>query len=266
MTTTTATPTIAHDLRLAAWQVRYQQRSFWRNRRAAFFALAFPALFLIVFGGINGGRLDVRGDLSFINFYTPGIMAYAVLLICFNGTALIFSTLRSEGVLKRVRTAPIPAFVYGAGVVGSTMVVLLASIVLLFVIGVPLYGAEVPGEKIIGLIATLVLGTTAFTTLGIAAARLIGKPENGAGLISVITLPMIFISNIWFPIDGAPQWLQDLAKALPLRPLADGLQAAFDPRYGGAAILWRDLIPLMIWTAIGSALMIHYLRSLSRKD
>jgi ABC-2 type transport system permease protein len=257
MTTTT------DDLRLTGWQVRYQQRSFWRNKRAAFFALIFPALFLVIFGGLNSSHIKTRGNLSFIDFYTPGIMAYAVLLISFNSTAMIFASLRTQGILKRVRTTPIPWLVYVAGVVLSTLVVLLASIVLLFVIGVPAFGADVPGEKLIGMILTLIFGTAAFTTLGVAAAQLIGKPENGAGLISVITLPMVFISNIWFPIDGAPAWVQDIAKALPLRPLADGLQAAFDPRYGGTGILWRDLIPLLIWTGVGTLLMIRYLRSLA---
>ena len=67
----------------------------------------------------------MRGKLSFIDFYTPGIMAYAVLLICFNSTALIVATLRERDVLKRVRTAPIPGVVYGAGIVGSMLIVLL---------------------------------------------------------------------------------------------------------------------------------------------
>jgi ABC-2 type transport system permease protein len=259
-----ATSTTA-DIKLAGWQVRYQQRSFWRNRRAAFFSIVFPAIFLVIFGGLNGGHLDVRGQLSFIDFYTPGIMAYAVLLICFNSTALIVATLRDRDVLKRVRTAPIPGIVYGAGIVGSMLIVLLVSIGVLFLIGVPLYGAHLPGSKTVGLFVTLVLGAGVFTTLGIAAAKLIGKPENGAGLIAVITLPMIFLSNIWFPIDGAPAWVQDIAKAMPLRPLADGMQAAFDPRYGGTAIMWRDLGPLIVWLAIGAGLMVVYLRSLSRR-
>jgi ABC-2 type transport system permease protein len=257
--------TVTADVKLAAWQVRYHQRSFWRNKRAAFFSIIFPALFLVIFGGLNGGHLNVRGKLSFVDFYTPSIMAYAVLLICFNSTALIVATLRERDVLKRVRTAPIPGVVYGAGIVGSMAIVLLIAVALLFVIGVPLYGAHLPGTKTIGMLTTLIIGAAVFTTLGIAAAKLIGKPENGAGLITVITLPMIFLSNIWFPIDGAPQWVQDIAKALPLRPLADGLQAAFDPRFGGTAILWRDLIPLLIWLAIGSVLMTLYLRSLNRR-
>ncbi|MDX6705791.1 MAG: type transport system permease protein [Solirubrobacteraceae bacterium] len=263
----TATPTFAQDLRLAGWQVRHQQRSFWRDRRAAFFALIFPLMFLVLFGGLQSGtHLDVREHLSFIDFYTPGIMAYSVLLICFTSTAMLFASMRTNGILKRVRTTPLPWLAYVAGTVGSTFVVLVASIVLLFAAAVPLFGAHVPGEKMIGLLATLILGAAAFTTLGIAAARLIKKPENGGALISVVTLPMVFISNIFYPMDGAPAWLQDIAKALPLRPLADGLQAAFDPRFGGTGILWRDLLPLAIWTLVGCALMSRYLTSLARRD
>jgi ABC-2 type transport system permease protein len=262
----TAVPTsLGRDLRLVGWQVRYQQLSFWRNRRAAFFSLVFPALFLVIFGGLNNGTtLDVRNHLSFIDFYTPGIMAYAVLLICFNSTALIFATLRTDGTLKRVRTTPLPWLAYVAGAVGSTTIVLLLSIVLLFALGVPVFGAHVPGEKMIGLLATLALGTAAFTTLGIAASRLVKSPATGGGIISILTLPMVFISNIWFPMDGSPAWVQDIAKAMPLRPLADGLQAAFDPRFGGTGIVTGDLLTLAIWTLIGVALMRRYLTSLAK--
>jgi ABC-2 type transport system permease protein len=259
-------PGLARDLRLVGWQVRYQQLSFWRNRRAAFFSLVFPAMFLVIFGGLQHGvTLDVRDHLSFIDFYTPGIMAYAVLLICFNSTALIFATLRTDGTLKRVRTTPLPWLSYVAGAVLSTTIVLALSIVLLFALGVPVFGAHVPGEKMIGLLATLALGTAAFTTLGIAAARLIKSPANGGGFISVITLPMVFISNIWYPMDGSPAWIQDISKAMPLRPLADGLQAAFDPRFGGTGIVTNDLVTLAIWTLIGIALMRRYLTSLAKR-
>lgn len=263
----TALPTtgLARDLRLTAWQVRYQQLSFWRNKRAAFFSLVFPAMFLVIFGGLTGNtHLDVRNQLSFIDFYTPGIMAYAVLLICFNSTALIFATLRTDGTLKRVRTTPLPWLAYVGGAIASTTIVLVLSIMLLFAIGVPVFGAHLPGEKMIGLVATLALGTVVFTTLGIAAARLIKSPANGGGFISVITLPMVFISNIWFPLDNAPSWIQDVSKALPLRPLADGLQAAFDPRFSGTGLITGDLVTLAIWSVIGIVLMRTYLSSLSK--
>ena len=109
-------------------------------------------------------------------------MAYAVLLICFNTTAMIFAGAAHERHPQaRAHDAAAVAGVYVGGAVGSTLIVLVLSIVLLFALGVPLFGAHVPGEKMIGLLATLALGAAAFTTLGIAAARLVAKPENGAG-------------------------------------------------------------------------------------
>ena len=53
------------------------------------------------------------------------------------------------------------------------------------------------------------------------------------GMLVIITLPLMFISNIFFPLDDAPPWLNDVAKAFPFRRAADGLQVAFDPRTHG---------------------------------
>jgi ABC-type multidrug transport system permease subunit len=66
-------------------------------------------------------------------------------------------------------------------------------------------------------------------------------------------------------MDGSPAWIQDISKAMPLRPLADGLQAAFDPRFGGTGIVTNDLVTLAIWTLIGIALMRRYLTSLAKR-
>ena len=41
---------------LAAWQVRNEQRAFWRNRRAAIFSFGFPIMLLLVFGLLNKGN------------------------------------------------------------------------------------------------------------------------------------------------------------------------------------------------------------------
>jgi hypothetical protein len=55
---------LRRDLALTAWQVRYAQRAFWRSRRAAILSIAFPLMFLIVFGSLNNGHIDTRGNLS----------------------------------------------------------------------------------------------------------------------------------------------------------------------------------------------------------
>ena len=54
-------------------------------------------------------------------------------------------------------------------------------------------------------------------------------------------LPLNFISSIWFPTDSLPAWLKDIAKVFPIRPLAAGLQYAFDPRTTGAGLNGADI-------------------------
>ena len=146
------------------------------------------------------------------------------------------------------------------------LIVLLVSIGVLFSSASAAVRRAPPAPRRCGLFVTLVLGASVLHHARIAAAQADRKPENGAGILAVITLPMIFLSNIWFPIDGAPTWVQDIAKAFPLRPLADGMQARFDPRYGGTTIMWSRPGPLIVPASDRAAgLMVVYLRSLSRR-
>ena len=249
-----------------AWQVRYTQRSHWRNRRSAVMSLIFPLMFLLIFGSLNqGATIDTRAGLSYIDFYVPGIIAYAITLVCFNSMALQFAGLRERGILKRVRATPLPWGVYVAGVVGSSLLVMASSTLLLLLVGVVLLGAHVQTATLPGLVVTIALGSACLTMLGIAAAKLVPNPEGGMGILMVITLPVMFISNIFYPLDGAPSWLEDVAKAFPLRPLADALQACFDPRTTGAGFVGHDLLTLALWTVAGAAIMVRYLRSLNRR-
>ena len=254
------------DLALAGWQVRYEQRSFWRNRRAAFFALAFPLLYLVVFGALTHGvTLDVRGGLALIDFYVPGIVTYAMVLTAFNSTALAFAFRRSGGAFKRVRLTPLPWGAYVAGVLLSTTLVVAASVALMLVVGVAAFGAHVRAETLPGLVATLALGTACMTTLGVAGSRIVRRPESGGmGILMAITLPLTFISNIWFPIDGAPGWVRAIGDAFPLKPLADAVAAAFDPSTPAPGLAGAELLVLAAWTVAGAVLMATTLRGMSR--
>ena len=111
-----------------------------------------------------------------------------------------------------------------------------------------------------GLILTLVLGTAAFTTLGIGITRFIPNAEAAPVIINLTVLPLTFISSVWFPTTGLPSALNAVAKAFPIRPLADGLQYAFNPHTTGAGFNTADLRTLAIWTAVGIFMMLRYLR------
>jgi ABC-2 type transport system permease protein len=77
-------------------------------------------------------------------------------------------------------------------------------------------------------------------------------------------MPIAFVSNVFFPLDNAPGWLDKIASALPLKPLADQLHAAFE-HTSGSGIVGDDLLTLSIWIVIGGILMMKFMRTITAK-
>ena len=254
-------PSLRRDLGLVLWQIRYEQRAYWRNRGRGIFTFVFPLMFLVIFASLDKGRhIGSRGGISYDDFFVPGILAYGVIGTTFVNMAIGTAVLRDAGVLKRMQGTPLPRWAYVMARIGSTVVIVLAMTALTLALGVAAYGVHIHASTLPGLIATLVLGTAAFTTLGIGITRFLPNAEAAPVIVNLIVLPLSFISSIWFPPDQMPKTLNDIAKVFPIRALADGLQFAFDPRTIGSGFNGTDIRTLAIWTAVGVFMMVRFLR------
>ena len=58
----------------------------------------------------------------------------------------------------------------------------------------------------------LVAGTLAFMSLGLLAGALAKTQEGAVNLANFLVLPMAFLSGSFFPLDGAPRWLQVVSR------------------------------------------------------
>jgi ABC-2 type transport system permease protein len=255
------TGSLKRDLGLVAWQIRYEQRAYWRNRSRGIFTFVFPIMFLVIFGAIDkGSHIGSRGGIAFDEFFVPGILAYGVIATTYVNMAISTAILRDQGVLKRMQGTPLPRWAYIAARIGSTVLIVLAITVVTLAVGVAAYGVHIRASTLPGLVLMLVLGTAAFTTLGIGITRFIPNADAAPVVVNLTVLPLTFISSIWFPPDRMPKLLGDIAKVFPIRPLADGLEYAFDPRTIGAGFNGQDIRSLLIWTAVGVFLMVRFLR------
>jgi ABC-2 type transport system permease protein len=255
------TPSLRRDLGLTAWQIRYEQRAYWRNRGRGIFTFAFPLMFLAIFASLDkGATIKSRGGIPYDDFFVPGILAYGIIATTYVNMAISTAILREEGVLKRMQGTPLPRWVYVAARIGSTLLIVAAMTVITVGLGAAVWGVSVRAATLPGLIVTLLLGTAAFTTLGIGITRLIPNAEAAPVIANLTILPLTFISSIWFPPNGMPKALIDIAKFFPIRPLADGLQYAFDPRTHGAGVNGADIRTLAIWTVVGVVMMLRFLR------
>jgi ABC-2 type transport system permease protein len=253
--------TLRRDLGLVGWQVRYEQRSYWRNRGRGVFTFAFPLMFLVIFASLDrSGHISSLGGIPYDDFLVPGILAYGVIMTTFTNLSITTTILRDQGVLKRMQGTPLPRWAYTAARIGSTSLVSATIAVVTIVAGTLVWGVDLRAAAVPGLVVTLLLGTAAFTSIGIGMAQFIPKAESGPVIVNLIVLPISFISNIWYPTSGMPAVLRAIADIFPINALARALQYAFDPRVHGAGFDWTQLRTLAIWTVIGIFLMIRFLR------
>ena len=253
MSVAAAPETLTRDLGLALWQVRYEQRAFWRNRARAFFAFLMPIMFLLIFGSIYHGQRTGSENIPYDDYFVPATT--------FINIAISTAILRDNGVLKRMRGTPLPRWTYIAGRVGSATVTTLEMTVLTLVIGWLGYGVHLRGSTLPGLLIALALGTACFTTLGIGIVRFIANADAAPAIVNIAILPLTFISGVWFDTNRIGVGLRDIASIFPIHALADAMQYAFNPHTTGAGIKGDDLVTLAIWLAVGVFLMIRFLRT-----
>jgi ABC-2 type transport system permease protein len=249
------------DLPLAFWQARYELRSFARNRGRGLFTFIFPVMFLVIFGTLYQGKhLPGQPRIPYDQYFVPGILAYAVVSTTYVNLAINTATLRDDGILKRMQGQPLPGWTYLAGRVLATIVIVAAMTALTLLVGTLAYGIQLRVATLPALILTLLLGTAAFTTLGIGIVLVIPNADAAPAIVNLTVLPLTFISGVWFTTKGMPAWLDTVARIFPVRPLADALQHAFSPYAGGAGFQGGDLLALAIWTLVGVRLMVMFVR------
>jgi ABC-2 type transport system permease protein len=255
-----------NDLALAAWQVRYEQRSFWRNRTRAFFAFLLPLMFLVIFASLNHGSTIVsRGGIAADLFVVPGLLAYGVVMATFMNLATELAASRDLGVLKRMRGTPLPRWAFLTGRVGSAVVTAAGVTAATLTLGALAYDVHVRAETLPGLVLALVVGTASFSALGVGVNVLIPNADAAPAVANALILPLTFISGVWSDFGGIPAWLHRIAEVFPVQHLANSLQVAFDPHTSGPGIVGSDLLVLAAWGAVGAAAGIRYLRREQRR-
>ncbi len=254
------------DASRALWQIRYEVRSFFRNRRSAVFGLMFPVILLVMLGALGqNATIDSRDGIPLDTYLVPGLMAYGLMITTFTGVVMTTALLRDHGVLKRVQGTPMPWWAYMTGRIGATVTAAGVMATAMAAIGWVAFDVPVRASTLPGFVVTLVLAVACLTSLALGLARFIPDAESARPIAIGILIPVSIISGQFGPVDDQPTWLHDLAGALPVKPITDALQVAFDPRTHGAGLVGHDLAVLALWTVVGISLMIGFFRTQTKR-
>ncbi len=243
------------DAALAWHQVRYEQLSFWRNPQSAFFTFVFPVVIIVIFGALfrGSGRSSYFYGLSVLQYYVPTIAASSVLGSCYSQLAIVLAMRRQDGILKRVRATPLPAWGYFLGLLAHCILVSVVDVALIVGVG-RLFGVPLPTHWA-AIAVTLVLAAACFCALGAAVASLIRNAEAAPAVVQLILFPLLFLSGTYLPIHS--QALNRVANVLPVRPFNQALMGPFAEHTG---VSWHSLAVLAAWGAVGTLIAIRRFR------
>jgi ABC-2 type transport system permease protein len=205
-------------------QFRAEQLTFWRSREAAIFVFLFPPLLFVLLASVFGGGIEDGRRVS--SYLVAGLLGYAVANTALGGLAITLVLRRELGILKRLRSTPLPGSLYLGTVLLSNLVIVALQSLTVIALGVLLFDADFP-ELPLSFLAALMIGAVSFAGLGLAAAALIRSAEAVGAVVNVIVLPMSFLSGAFGTTDDLPRVLELVADVLPLKYLIDLVLASY---------------------------------------
>lgn len=242
-------------MRLYRHQLRWEQLLFWRSRESAVFVFLFPLLLFTLLTAVYNGRIYGRPASWAL---LAGMLGYGAATTAFAGLALILVARRELGILKRIRSTPLPPATYLVAVLTSIMLVFALQAVSLFVLGKVLKSTPWP-QNLVSLVLALALGAAVFAALGLALTGFIRSLEGSSAIVNVIVLPMAFLSGSFGPTRHYPQALRAIGAVLPLKPLIDLINGI----YLHGQQIWdrpRAVALLIAWGIFGMVVAIRKFR------
>jgi len=213
-----------------------------------------PVLWLVVFGQVLAQVKAIpTGDMPYLDFLTPGILAQSVLFISiFYGISIVWE--RDLGIVQKFLVSPTPrtALVTGKALAAGLRSFTQAVIVLILAIALGVDVVLAPLE-LLTVVLVVLLGAAIFATLSLIIACLVKTRERFMGIGQMVTMPLFFASNAIYPIAMMPGWLQVISYGNPLTYVVDALRGSM---IVGGVSEFGLLLDLGLLAAIAVALIL----------
>ena len=187
-------------------------------------------------------------NLTQIDFFLPGVIAMSIMQLGIFAVAFAFVAYKTTGQLRRIQATPTRPryFVVAQGV--SRLVISVVQVLLLLALGVWLFDANIIGS-LLSFLFVAAVGSAVFLGIGFAIAGWARDENQATPVAQLIQFPMLFLSGVFFPREGLPQWLESITNLLPLTFLVDALRKIATE---GATLfsLHTELLGLLVWGVV----------------
>lgn len=168
-------------------------------------------------GGTHGLQKQTLSgkEIRYVDWVIPGILSMNMMFSALFGVGYVIVRYRKNGMLKRLKATPVTAFEYLSVQIVSRLLLIMVITVFVFYgtnlfIGYAMHGSH------LSLFLIFALGAISMISLSLIVAARITSEETAGGLLNLISWPMMFLSGVWFSLEGTNPIVQNVAEFFPL--------------------------------------------------
>lgn len=181
----------------------------------------------------------------YIDFLLPGVLAFSLMQISVAGSGFNIVEYRRKGILKRLFVTPLKPAEFIAAICMARLVWCLIQLSVLLLVALYLLKVNIVGN-FASLYLVVVLGTIIFLCIGFCVGS-VAKTQQGVGAVgNIVIFPQLFLSGVFFPIQLMPDWIQPVARLLPLSYVVDSLRGICNDG-AGLVEIWPSLAGVFAW-------------------
>ncbi|MDQ0254769.1 ABC-2 type transport system permease protein [Evansella vedderi] len=188
-------------------------------------------------------------EINYTDFLLTGMIALAIAQGGMFGMVDLVE-MRRKGLIKRLRMTPANMNIFGLSDMVMRLLFSIIQIILLSLIGVLIFGANLY-INFPSLLIVFLLGALSFNALGYFFSSFSKTSEAYMGVANIFSFIMMFLSGIFFPIETMPEWIQPISNILPLTYFVEGLRESMV--YSTSVFsssLWFGIGIMVLWGAV----------------
>ena len=193
----------------------------------------------------------VEGDeVRYIDWVIPGVIGMNIMFGALFGIGYVIVRYRKFGVLKRLSATPVTAMEFLSAQILSRLWLLLLVNVVIY-IGMDLFVDFRMHGSYFNLFLVFLLGSINLICCGLVVAARISSEEVANGVLNMFSWPMMFLSGVWFSLEGAHPLMQKFALLLPLTHVTE---AAREVMIDGAGLV--DIADHLMLLGLSSVILL----------
>ncbi len=173
--------------------------------------------------GLQKGQIE--GDaIRYVDWVLPGILGMNMMFSSLFGVGYVVVRYRKNGFLKRLRATPLRSIEFVIAQVISRLVLIVVITSFLY-LGTKFFLDTRMDGSYLTLLMVLLVGAISLISLGLMISARVTSEELAGGFLNLATWPMMLLSGVWFSLDSASSWVQQLSNIFPLTHVLDAARA-----------------------------------------